>query len=180
MDRRILGIIGSLLYILSFIPHFGLYFLIFGFISLFFAIKDISQDAAKNLFIGFLINILGYGIYIVWGIGTIGAILAYINEPNSTIALSSVIIGVLGILGGMYILGIISSIFYKNALIELKEKTGIKYFEWAGYLIFFGYLSMIFVVGVFIVIAGWAFALYGFIVYEEKKALPKPSPKESR
>ena len=180
MDRRILGIIGSLLYILSFIPHFGLYFLIFGFISLFFAIKDISQDAAKNLFIGFLINILGYGIYIVWGIGTIGAILAYINEPNSTIALSSVIIGVLGILGGMYILGIISSIFYKNALIELKEKTGIKYFEWAGYLIFFGYLSMIFVVGVFIVISGWAFALYGFIVYEEKKALPKPSPKESR
>ncbi len=180
MDKRILGIIGSLLYILSFIPHLGLYFLIIGFIMLFFAIKEISQNAAKNLFIAFLINILGYGIYIVWGIGTIGAILAYINDPDSSVALGSVILGILGVLGGMYILGIISSIFYKNALVELKEKTGIKYFEWAGYLILFGYLSMIFVIGVFIVIAGWAFALYGFIVYQERKALPKPSPKESR
>ncbi len=180
MDKRILGIVGSLLYILSFIPHIGLYLLIIGFIVLFFAIKDISQNAAKSLFIGFLINILGYGIYIIWGIGTLGAILAYINEPDSTLALGSVIMGILGVLGGMYVLGIISSIFYKNALIELKAKTGIKYFEWAGYLILFGYLSMIFVIGVFIVIAGWVFAMYGFMIYQERKALPKPSPKESR
>ena len=179
MDKRILGITGSLLYILSFVPNIGLYFLIIGFIALFFAIKDISQNAAKNLFIGFLINILGYGIYIIWGIGTFGAILAYLSNPDSTLALSSVIFGILGILGGMYVFGVVSSIFYKNALLELKEKTGIKYFEWAGYLIFFGYLAMIFVIGVFIVIAGWALALYGFIVYKERKALPKPSPKES-
>ena len=180
MDKRVLGIIGSVLYILSFIPHFGLYFLIFGFIFLFFAIKDISEESAKNLFIAFLINILGYGIYIVWGIGTIGAILAYLNDPNSTIALSSVIIGILGVLGGMYILGIISAIFYKKAFVKLKEKTSIKYFEWGGYLIFFGYLAMIFVIGIFIVILGWFLILYGFILFQERKALPKPSPKESQ
>ncbi len=180
MDKRIFGIIGSLFYILSFLPHIGLYFLIIGFILLFFGIKDISQKSAKNLFFGFVINILGYGIYIIWGIGTLGAIIAYINNPNSTLALGSVILGILGVLGGMYILGIISSFFYKNALIELKEKTGIKYFEWAGYLILFGYLSMIFIIGIFVVIAGWALALYGFLMYEERKSLPKPSPKESR
>ena len=179
MDKRILGIIGSLFYILSFLPHVGLYFMIFGFIALFFSIKDISQKAVKNLFIGFLINILGYGIYIIWGIGTFVSVLAYINDPNSNIALGSLIIGILGVLGGMYILGVISSIFYKNAFLELKEITGNKYFEWGAYLIFFGYLAMIFVVGIFIVIAGWGFVLFGFFQLKERKLLPKPSPKES-
>jgi len=178
MDKRVLGIIGSLFYILSFLPHIGLYFIIFGFIALFFALKDISQKIAKNLFIGFLINSLGYGVYIIWGIGTIISILAYLNDPNSTIALSSVILGVLGVLGGMYILGVISSIFYKNAFVELRNITNNKYFEWGGYLILFGYLSMIFIIGIFIVIAGWGFIAFGFFQLKERKLLPKPSPKE--
>ena len=179
MYKRFLGIIGSLLYVFSFLPHIGFYFLIIGFISLFFAIKDISQKAVKNLFIAFLINIFTYIIYIIWGIGTIGALFAYISNPNSYIALGSLVIGILGVLGSMYILGIISSIFYKNALIELKNHTNIKYFEWAGYLILFGYLSMIFVVGIFIAIVGWLLVIYGFIMFQERKALPKPFPKES-
>jgi len=179
MDKKYLGIIGTLLYALSYLPHIGLYLMIFGFISLFFAVKD-YEKAGKNLFIGFLINILGYGLYIFWGIGTIGALIAYLNNPQSDIALGSVIIGILGIIGGMYILTIISSYFYKNMFLILKEKTGIKYFEWAGYLIFFGSFATIFVIGVFIMIAGWIAGLIGFLVYKERKALPKPSPKESR
>jgi len=90
---------------------------------------------------------------------------AYANSPGSVPPLSilySVLQVMVPIWLGVSLVGIINAFLIRRAFYALSEKSGEKKFRQAGFFIFLGGLLIIVVVGAFLVLVGWIFAVLGF------------------
>ncbi|WP_084029433.1 DUF996 domain-containing protein [Lebetimonas sp. JH292] len=163
---------GVLLLIAGFfspIPHIGaaisLLASVVGFILMAIAIKQLSEfkkdeKAFKNFIIATVLYFVNSFLFLFLILGFIIAIIA--GSDNSSDEMTSVLVfvSIIGIV--LYILGIVSSLFFKKCFNSLSKITNEKMFSTGGNLIFIGSFLTIILVGFIIILIGWIFVTVGF------------------
>ncbi|TCK03323.1 putative membrane protein [Phorcysia thermohydrogeniphila] len=168
MDNRtkVLGGVGALLIVLSFIPYLGLLFGLAGFILLFIALKKASEaykdrGIFKNFLKGFLVSFLGF---LVAGIFAGFAVGAHRGGESSVLSVGFLVVAFLL----FYVSTVVSVAFYRRALYSLADFTGNDLFMWAGRLFFWGGITTIIVIGSLVMWVGWVLLTVAFFTAEEK------------
>ncbi|GAX88347.1 conserved hypothetical protein [Lebetimonas natsushimae] len=173
------GIGGVLLLIAGFVspvPHIGPAFSfllsIVGFILIAIAIKQLSEykkeeKAFKNFIIGSILYLINYFLFLFFIITIFIAILAESENYSYEMDSSWLIVVAIGVI--VYILGIISSLFYKKSFNSIFKITNEKLFSIGGNLIFIGSILSIVLVGFVIIFIGWIFITIGFFSLKENR-----------
>jgi len=158
-DAKLMGGIGSILALLSFIPKAGWIISLVGFILVIIAIKKISDatnrdDVFNDYLKGAIINIVG------------SIIIAFVGGAFVTMAImrrhGGVAIGVIVALVIAWIVMIVGTYFMKKGLVGLSEATGEKNFATAGNLFFWGAVLLIIAVGGIVSLVGYIFQIIAF------------------
>lgn len=166
---KILGGVGSLFIVLSFIPYVGAVLGLAGLILLIVAVKQFAEKEGKgevfsNFLRGILVSIIGSIIGMVILFAGIGSAAAGNSE-----ALSYLITGIGGII--LYVASVYGSYYVKKAYEEIALITGNTLFAWAGKLLFWGALLVIVLIGSIVMWVGWLLSTVAFFTTEEKKAV---------
>ena len=157
---KILGGIGGILYLLSFIPYIGLILFIAGLVLIFIAMYKISQYAPErkifsNFLIAFIVGIVGGLIGSFIGVGS----LLYSLETSGETGIS------LGMIFGfilIYITMIVSGYFYNKAFSSTSELLNQNLFKLGGQFIFWGSIATIILLGLVIIWVGWLLITIAF------------------
>ena len=158
-DAKLMGGIGSILALLSFIPKAGWIISLVGFILVIVAIKKITDatnrdDVFNDYLKGAIINIVGSIIISLAGGGL--AIMAIMRRHGG------VAIGVIVAFVIAWIVMIVGTYFMKKGLVGLSEVTGEKNFATAGNLFFWGAILLIIAVGGIVSLVGSIFQIIAF------------------
>ncbi len=166
-DIKILGGLGSIFLLFSWIPYLGLILYIAGLIMISVAIKRISNQALeKGIFTKWIISILlGIGIVLLMGVA-FGLFMVLLGNDNSDTA-----IGMTLILGGIsyIVLQIIIGILYKQIFHAIAEVTGENLFKTAGTTFFWGGILSIIIIGAFLFFIGWILVAIAFFSMNTKE-----------
>ncbi len=165
---KILGGLGSLFLVLSFIPYIGAILGIAGLILLIVAVKQFADGEGKgevfSVFLkGILVSIIGSivgAIILMAGVGSAAA--------GNSGALSWLIAGIGGLI--VYASSVYGNYYVKQAFEEIALLTGNTLFAWAGKLLFWGAVLMIILIGSIVVWVGWILSAIAFFTTEEKKS----------
>jgi uncharacterized membrane protein len=162
---------GVLLLIAGFfspIPHIGaaisLLASVVGFILMAIAIKQLSEfkkdeKAFKNFIIATVLYFVNSFLFLFLILGII-AIMAGSDNSSDEMTSALVFVSITGIV--LYVLGIVSSLFFKKCFNSLSKITNKKMFSTGGNLIFIGSFLTIILVGFIIILIGWIFVTVGF------------------
>ena len=158
-DAKLMGGIGSILALLSFIPKAGWIISLVGFILVIVAIKKITDatnrdDVFNDYLKGAIINIVGSIIISLAGGGL--AIMAIMRRHGG------VAIGVIVAFVIAWVVMIVGTYFMKKGLVGLSEVTGEKNFATAGNLFFWGAVLLIIAVGGIVSLVGYIFQIIAF------------------
>jgi len=158
-DAKLMGGIGSILALLSFIPKAGWIISLVGFILVIIAIKKITDatnrdDVFNDYLKGAIINIVGSIIISLAGGGL--AIMAIMRRHGG------VAIGVIVAFVIAWVVMIVGTYFMKKGLVGLSEVTGEKNFATAGNLFFWGAVLLIIAVGGIVSLVGYIFQIIAF------------------
>ncbi len=161
-DAKLMGGIGSILALLSFIPKAGWIISLVGFILVIIAIKKITDatnrdDVFNDYLKGAIINIVGSIIISLAGGGL--AIMAIVRRPGGV---PIVPIGVIVAFVIAWVVMIVGTYFMKKGLVGLSEVTGEKNFATAGNLFFWGAVLLIIVIGGIVSLVGYIFQIIAF------------------
>ena len=166
---KILGGLGSLFIVLSFIPYVGAVLGLAGLILLIIAVKQFAEKEGRgevfSTFLrGILVSIIGDiigGVILFAGIGSAAA--------GNSGALSYLITGIGGVI--IYAASVYGNYYIKKAYEEIALITGNTLFAWAGKLLFWGALLVIILVGSIVMWVGWILSAVAFFTTEEKKTV---------
>ena len=158
-DAKLMGGIGSILALLSFIPKAGWIISLVGFILVIVAIKKITDatnrdDVFNDYLKGAIINIVGSIIISLAGGGL--AIMAIMRRHGG------VAIGVIVAFVIAWVVMIVGTYFMKKGLVGLSEVTGEKNFATAGNLFFWGAVLLIIAIGGIVSLVGYIFQIIAF------------------
>ena len=164
---KILGGLGSLFLVLSFIPYVGAVLGIAGLILLIVAVKQFADGEGRgeifSLFLkGILVSIIGSIVGVVIIVAGFGSAAA-----GNSGALSWLIAGIGGVI--VYAASVYGNYYVKQAFEEIALLTGNTLFAWAGKLLFWGAILMIVLVGSVVVWVGWILSAVAFFTTEEKR-----------
>ncbi len=164
---KILGGLGSLFLVLSFIPYLGAVLGIAGLILLIVAVKQFADGEGRgeifSVFLkGILVSIIG---------GIVGAVIMFAGFASAATGDSGALGWFIGGIGGLivYASSVYGNYYIKQAFEEIALLTGNTLFAWAGKLLFWGAILMIILIGSLVVWVGWILSAVAFFTTEEKK-----------
>ncbi|HRD22943.1 MAG TPA: DUF996 domain-containing protein [Candidatus Hydrothermia bacterium] len=187
-SQKVIGGVGAILYVLGALPNVGFALRLVGSILLLVSIYELAQKFAlkkifSNFLTGFIIHIVGIGVALVAailaGVGTFikSSLYGYFPYPFWTLynlgvsLLIPLLILYLCVAAGVY--------FYKESLSELSLKSGVPGFKTAGDLLFYGAITTIIVVGIFVMLAGWVVLSISFFSLPDKVEIQPSEPSSS-
>ncbi|MCS7203475.1 MAG: DUF996 domain-containing protein [Thermodesulfovibrio sp.] len=165
-NEKILGGLGALFIVLSFIPYVGWILGVAGVVLLMIALNKFSQifDDKKifsNFLIGFLISLAGIVIAIIFGIFSFLPLLSERGGYRSFESPSMV--GILLAVAVMYILTVVSCYYYRQSFNLLYSYTNVNLFKVAGTFLFWGAVALIvFGLGGLGILVGWILLAVAF------------------
>lgn len=159
---KMLGGIGAVLLLLSWIPYIGFILYIVGLVLLSIAIKKLSDKAPeKTIFTKWIISIvIGIVGVLLMGVA-LGGFLALIGSSTDNEAAAfggMMIISLIGFIAIEIILGIL----YKQIFYRISEITGENIFRTAGIIFLIGGILSIIFIGYFLFFIGWILVAIGF------------------
>jgi len=159
-EAKIMGGVGSILTLLGFIPTIGWVLSIVGLILLYLSIKKISEAVTRTEILSdftkaIIFSIVSVIFFAFGGGATFFGIFSLI-KGGSGFALA-IILFIIG-----WIIAIIGSYFYYQALSKTGESTKINTFRTAGLLIFIGNILLIIFVGGIVGLIGRIFEIISF------------------
>jgi len=167
MERiKILGIIGVVFYLLSYIPDVTYFFLIIGTSILLFTFWDISkyykEDGIFSKFlIGMVLQAVANFLFFAKIVAVLFALIIGVMSQNPIIpAFGSIAI----YFGVYYILNVVGAYFIKESLVLLNQKSGVSVFSYSGVLIILGAVLKVIAVGYIVELIGWALLAFGFLI----------------
>jgi len=157
-EAKIMGGVGSILTLLGFVPKIGWILSIVGFVLLYLAIKKISEAVTRSEILSdfikaIVLSIVSVIIFLFGGGATLFGIFTLMRGGFGI----GIILFILG-----WIVAIIASYFYYQALSKVGESTDVSNFRTAGLLIFIGYILLIIVVGGIVLLIGKIFEIISF------------------
>ena len=162
---KILGGLGALFLVFSFIPYLGMVLGLAGLILLILAVKQFADKEGRgevfSTFLrGILVSIVGSaigGVILLAGIGSAAA--------GNSQSLSWLISGIGGVI--VYASSVYGNYYIKQAFEKVALLTGNTLFAWAGKLLFWGAVLVIVLVGSIVMWVGWILTAVAFFTTEE-------------
>ncbi len=157
--QKMLGGIGSVLILLSWVPRIGIFLSIVGSVLWLISMYQLGNILRKpNIFqkvlIGFILNIAG--IVIAFAFGLMAGILSFAIMRNETGAILGLGFGTLIAIIVAYAIIVVAFYFYKQAYEILASATTQNLFKIAGLLMFIGAIAIIlFGLGGLLVLVGY-------------------------
>lgn len=183
-NAKILGGIGALLMLLSIIPYAGFFVGIIGFILVFVAVKNISDETKdKSIFNNFLyfFIIAIVGMVMALGISVItffdvGGIEYFTSLQTQTFTdplvifeeLQDFLIGIIIALLVLWVSLIISVIFLRKCYDKIAEFTKVKWFGTTGLLFLIGAATVIIGIGFLILLVALVLMIIAFFSLPDK------------
>jgi uncharacterized membrane protein len=157
--QKMLGGIGSVLILLSWVPRIGIFLGIVGSVLWLISMYQLSNILRKpsifqKVLIGFILNIAG--IVIAFAFGLMAGILSFAIMRNETGAILGLGFGTLIAIIVAYAIIVVAFYFYKQAYEILASATTQNLFKIAGLLMFIGAIAIIlFGLGGLLVLVGY-------------------------
>lgn len=167
-EAKIMGGVGSILTLLGFIPKVGWVVSIVGYVLLYLAIKKISEATGKGEILSdfikaIVLSIVSVIIFFFGGGATILGMFLHLSRGGFAGLGVGMVLLIIG-----WIVAIIASYFYYQALTKTGEATNVSTFKTAGLLMFIGYILLIIVVGGVVVLVGKIFEIVSFFSLPDK------------
>ncbi|SNZ15977.1 DUF996 domain-containing protein [Hydrogenobacter hydrogenophilus] len=167
--QKLLGGIGSLLMLLSFIPVIGILLGILGIVFWLVSMYQISSKIKKpeifsKAIIGFILALLGWIIALMFGLMSFVSFFASsgFTRDEGQVGLG-IGIGIFIALLVDYIISIVAAYFYKEAYKILAVTINHNLFRTAGLLMYIGAITVIlFGIGIILWIVGWIILVIAF------------------
>ena len=167
-QAKIMGGLGAILSLLTFIPNIGFLVGIVGLVLVFIAVKYIAEETKnhsifKNYLMNFILNIVAIGAVIVIMIMSFGVAggmswFTSLQEQNFTdpgavwSSFGTLIGGCILALFVAWILLILGTLYLRKSYNSIAEHTKVDLFKTTGLVYFIGALTLIVVIGAFIII----------------------------
>jgi len=182
-DAKILGGIGAILSLLSFIPHIGVVLGIIGLVLILIAVKyisDIVRDSQifKNMIIAIIAGIIGVALsFLMFFTVFIGIILGRRAIPPRAGPLA-IIGGMIAVLIVLWIAFIVEGVFIRRCYNRIAELTGVNVFKTTGLLYFIGAILVIVLIGGIVLLVAKILEAVSFFSLPETytPVQPKPPP----
>jgi len=144
--QKMLGGIGSILILLSWVPGIGIISSIVGFVLWLVSMYQLSNILGKpsvfqKVLIGFILNVAG--ILIAFAFGLTAGIASFASMGNETGAILGLGLGVVIAAIVAYVIIVVSFYFYKQAYEILSLEIPQNLFKIAGLLMFIGAIAII-------------------------------------
>ncbi len=195
-QAKILGGIGALLSLLIIVPTIGFLLGIVGLVLIFIAVKYIADDTKnhsifQNYLMNFLFSIIAIAAVIVIMVMSFGISggMSWVNtlqEQNftdpSTVwnSFATLIGGCILALFVAWILLIISSLYLRKSYNSIAEHTKVDLFKTTGLVYFIGAVTLIVVIGIFIIIVAKILEIVSFFSLPENlPSTTEPAKTES-
>jgi len=179
---KLMGGIGAILTLLSFIPSIGWLLSIVGFVLVLLAVKTISDEVKESkIFSDYLVavvlSVVSVLVLFFGGIASIFGIIRMFMQGARSMGLRSGAFSAFGIILLLlvaWVISIIGSYFIKSSFDEISEKTGEKNFKTAGLLLFLGAILLIaFGTGAIISLVGGIFEIIAFFSLPDELVKPE-------
>lgn len=167
-QAKIMGGLGAILSLLTFIPNIGFLIGIVGLVLVFIAVKYIAEETKnhsifKNYLMNFILNIVAIGaviIIMVLAFGVSGGFAWITNmQPQDITDFNTFWASFGSLVGGCFIslivawiLLILGTLYLRKSYNSIAEHTKVDLFKTTGLVYFIGALTLIVVIGVFIII----------------------------
>ncbi len=189
-QAKIMGGVGSILMLLSFIPTVGGILGIIGFILVLIAVKYISDAVGdrtifNNMLISVILGIIGIVVGLVMGIISLFTLLGrsfrmpsdfsewFGPIPASPESLMSLIIGVIIVLVIIWIFYIISAVFLRKSFTAISSRLNVKLFGTAAFLYLIGSILLIVLVGFIVLLVALILQTIAFF------SIPESPPQQT-
>jgi len=179
-QARLVGGIAGIFLFLSILPEVGRILIIIGFIALLQALKWVADSVNtpaiyKNALIGTIVGILGNVVgYVVGGVSILLALSGNFGIGEEDFV--SLIFGLIIVLGIVWVLLIVSSIFLRRSLNMTAESLGIRLFRTAALLLLIGAFLTIILIGFILILVAYIILAIAFFQIKAEKARPPPPP----
>jgi len=179
---KLMGGIGAILTLLSFIPSIGWLLSIVGFVLVLLAVKTISDEVKESkIFSDYLVavvlSVVSVLVLFFGGIASIFGIMRMFMQGAWSMGLRSGAFSALGIILLLlvaWVISIIGSYFIKSSFDEISKKTGEKNFKTAGLLLFLGAILLIaFGTGAIVSLVGGIFEIIAFFSLPDELVKPE-------
>jgi len=179
---KLMGGIGAILTLLSFIPSIGWLLSIVGFVLVLLAVKTISDEVKESkIFSDYLVavvlSVVSVLVLFFGGIASIFGIMRIFMQGARSMGLRSGVFSAFGIILLLlvaWVISIIGSYFIKSSFDEISEKTGEKNFKTAGLLLFLGAILLIaFGTGAIVSLVGGIFEIIAFFSLPDELVKPE-------
>ncbi|MEM4521237.1 MAG: DUF996 domain-containing protein [Candidatus Bathyarchaeia archaeon] len=181
-QARLLGGIGSILMLLTLIPHAGPILSIIGFILVLIAVKYISDHAEdRSIFnnyliaviLGIIAAIVGAAVGIMGVLGSMGLM----GMRGPVAAFTGMILTLIVALVAVWIIWIIAAIFIRKSFNAIASALNIKMFSTAALLYFIGAILIIALgVGYIIILVAIILQIIAFFQIPAERAPPLHPP----
>jgi len=179
---KLMGGIGAILTLLSFIPNIGWLLSIVGFVLVLLAVKTISDEVKESkifsdYLVAVILSVISVLVLFFGGIASIFGIMRMFMQGAWSMGLHSGAFSVLGIILLLlvaWVISIIGSYFIKSSFDKISEKTEERNFKTAGLLLFLGAILLIaFGTGAIVSLVGGIFEIIAFFSLPDELAKPE-------
>jgi len=192
-EAKILGGIGALLSLFVVLPSVGPLVSIIGFVLVFIAVKYIAEETKnhsifQNYMMNFILSIIAIGAVIVIMIAAFGisggfSWITTVQQQNITdfnsfwASFGTMIGGCIVALVIAWVLLILGSLYLRKSYNSIAEHTQVNLFKTTGLVYFIGAITLIIVIGVFILIVAKILEIVSFFSLPENLPAATEPPK---
>ncbi len=192
-QAKILGGIGALLSLLTIVPTIGFLLGIIGLVLIFIAVKYIADETKNHsIFQNYLMNflfsiiaIVAVFVIMIMSFGLAGGMSWVTSLQEQNITDPSAVLSNFGtLIGGCvlalfvaWILLIISSLYLRKSYNSIAEHTKVDLFKTTGLVYFIGAVTLIIIIGVFIIIVAKILELVAYFSLPETLPSATEPPK---
>ena len=194
-QAKMLGGIGALLTLLVFIPSVGFLVGLVGLVLVFIAVKYIADETKdhnifQNYLMNFIFTIVAFGAVIgimIMSFGVAGGMswIQSLQDQNMTDpsmfwnSFSTLIGGCILALFVAWVLLIIGSLYLRKSFNSIAEHTKVDLFKTTGLVYFIGALTLIVIIGIFIILIAQILEIVSFFTLPENlPSTPVPGTTE--
>ncbi len=165
MDERriqqagLYGLVGVVLMALQALPYIGLICGIASLVLIALAHKGLSEELDDpSIFRDtILFMVVAFASSLVAGAMVAGSLMTAMNSPGFGVPVTALLAAVVSYAGF-----ILSFYLAKKVFMKLYEYLNVSHFKTAGNLMFWGAVTYIIVIGIFLILVGWIFAAVGY------------------